>query len=199
MANLVFFDKAHRYELDGEELPSVSELIRFISREIYGTIGQFTLDNAAERGRKVHKATEILDKYGSVEIAEDIQGYLQAYVKFLKEHDVEWSKIEYATHHPDGTYAGTIDRIGRVNSKLCLVDIKTSSQMQKPLHTAQLNLYRMMCTEPLAALYILHLKPDGTYKLHDIQIDDGLAMACLTLHEALKKKPRKKKTEEENA
>jgi hypothetical protein len=140
-----------------------------------------------------------LDKYGSVEIAEDIKGYVMDYVKFRKENDVEWDKIEYATHHPAGKYAGTIDRIGTVGGKRCIVDIKTSNQVQKPLHTAQLNLYRMMCDGPIDALYILHLKPDGSYKLHDTPIDDGLAVACLTLHEALKKKPRKKKTEEENA
>ena len=35
MATLLFFDQGHKYTLDGEELPSVSELCRFLSREIY--------------------------------------------------------------------------------------------------------------------------------------------------------------------
>ena len=58
MAQLLFFDECHKYTLDGEELPSVSQLTRFISREIYGDVGQFNLDRAAERGTAVHKATE---------------------------------------------------------------------------------------------------------------------------------------------
>ncbi len=193
MAQLLFFDEGHKYTLDGEELPSVSELSRFISREIYGDVGQFNLDRAADRGTAVHKATELLDKYGTVEIDEDISPYLKAYIAFRKEHKCEWQKIEYATHHPENLYAGTLDRVGTVDGKLVVLDIKTSSTIQKPLYTAQLNLYRKMLPDPIEQLVILHLKKDGTYKLIDIPIDDTLADACITMHEALKKKKRSKK------
>jgi hypothetical protein len=193
MAQLLFFDEGHKYTLDGEELPSVSELTRFISREIYGDVGQFNLDRAADRGTAVHKATELLDKYGTVEIDEDISPYLKAYIAFRKEHKCEWQKIEYATHHPENLYAGTLDRVGTVDGKLAILDIKTSSTIQKPLYTAQLNLYREMLPDPIEQLIILHLRKDGTYKLIDIPIEDTLADACVTLHEALKKKKRSKK------
>ncbi len=193
MAQLLFFDEGHKYTIDGEELPSVSELSRFISREIYGDVGQFNLDRAADRGTAVHKATELLDKYGTVEIDEDISPYLKAYIAFRKEHKCEWQKIEYATHHPENLYAGTLDRVGTVDGKLVVLDIKTSSTIQKPLYTAQLNLYRKMLPDPIEQLVILHLKKDGTYKLIDIPIDDTLADACITMHEALKKKKRSKK------
>ena len=193
MAQLLFFDEGHKYTLDGEELPSVSQLTRFISREIYGDVGQFNLDRAAERGTSVHKATELLDKYGTAEIDEDIAPYLQAYIAFRKEHKCEWQKIEYATHHPDNLYAGTLDRVGTIDGKLVVLDIKTSSTIQKPLYTAQLNLYREMLPDPIEQLIILHLRKDGTYKLIDIPIDDTLADACITMHEALKKKKRSKK------
>ena len=193
MAQLLFFDEGHKYTLDGEELPSVSQLTRFISREIYGDVGQFNLDRAADRGTAVHKATELLDKYGTVEIDEDISPYLKAYIAFRKEHKCEWQKIEYATHHPENLYAGTLDRVGTVDGKLAILDIKTSSTIQKPLYTAQLNLYREMLPDPIEQLIILHLRKDGTYKLIDIPIDDTLADACITMHEALKKKKRSKK------
>ena len=193
MAQLLFFDEGHKYTLDGEELPSVSELTRFISREIYGDVGQFNLDRAADRGTAVHKATELLDKYGTVEIDEDISPYLKAYIAFRKEHKCEWQKIEYATHHPENLYAGTLDRVGTVDGKLVVLDIKTSSTIQKPLYTAQLNLYRKTLSDPIEQLVILRLKNDGTYKLIDIPIDDTLADACITMHEALKKKKRRKK------
>ena len=193
MAQLLFFDEGHKYTLDGEDLPSVSELTRFISREIYGDVGQFNLDRAADRGTAVHKATELLDKYGTAEIDEDIAPYLQAYIAFRKEHKCEWQKIEYATHHPDNLYAGTLDRVGTVDGNLAILDIKTSSTIQKPLYTAKLNLYRKMLPDPIEQLIILHLRKDGTYKLIDIPIDDTLADACITMHEALKKKKRSKK------
>ena len=76
IAQLIFFEKDHIYELNGEQLPSVSELTRFISREVYGDIAQFRLDNAAERGTKVHKLTEALDKYGEADVSEDVLPYL---------------------------------------------------------------------------------------------------------------------------
>ena len=193
MAQLLFFDEGHKYTLDVEELPSVSQLTRFISREIYGDVGQFNLDRAADRGTAVHKATELLDKYGTAEIDEDISPYLKAYIAFRKEHKCEWQKIEYATHHPENLYAGTLDRVGTVDGKLVVLDIKTSSTIQKPLYTAQLNLYRKMLPDPIEQLVILHLKKDGTYKLIDIPVDDTLADACVTMHEALKKKKRSKK------
>lgn len=193
MANLVFYDSGHVYELDGEKLPSVSELTRFISREVYGAVTQFTLDNAAERGTKVHKLCEALDKYGECEAPEDVSGYVMAYLKFLKEHRPEWREIETAHYHHDKLYAGTIDRCGTLDGRRVVLDIKTSSALQRTLYTAQLNLYRLMLAEPVDALIIAHLKADATYKLVELPIDDALAGACITLHQSLKKKPRKKK------
>jgi ATP-dependent exoDNAse (exonuclease V) beta subunit len=193
MANLLFFDQGHRYEVDGEEVPSVSELTRFMSREIYGTVNQYTLDQAAERGTSVHKLCEALDKYGTIECPEHLTGYLQGYLQFLKEHKPEWEYIEKPICHPDKLYAGTLDRYGTMDGKTVLVDIKTSSAIQKPLYGAQLNLYRLALVKPVEGLYILHLKKDGTYKLVEMPQEDAMAQACITLHYALKKKKRKRK------
>ena len=202
MAKLLFFDTGHKYTLDGEELPSVSEVTRFISREVYGDIGQYNLDRAAERGTAVHKATEILDKYGTVEISTDIEPYIKAYIMFRKEHDCKWELIEAARYDPDRRYAGTLDRLGTVDGELAIVDIKTTaviSPAHKKIYTAALNLYRRMFPErKIKKLLILQLRKDETYKLHRLDIDDSLADACLTLHEALKKKSKRKKVAEEN-
>lgn len=195
MATLLFFDQGHRYTLDGEDLPSVSELCRFLSREIYGDLAQWRLDSAAQRGSAVHKACEVLDKYGSVDVEDDLLPYLRAYLRFRREHEAAWEKIEFATHHPADRYAGTVDRCGLLDGKHALLDIKTSHTVHKPLCAAQLNLYRRMLEAqgfPVEALYILHLKPDGTYRLLPFEADDALPQALLTLHNTLKKKARKR-------
>lgn len=200
MARLLFIDEeAHEYTLDGEVLPSVSELTRFISREVYGEVNQYVLDMAADRGTKVHKLTEALDKFGDIEVDDELLPYLQAYVLFRKEHKVKWERIEYQTYSQTFRYAGTIDRVGTIDGVPVIADIKTSSSIQKALYTAQLNLYRMMMQEwgfKAEKLYIIHLQKDGTYKLVELPIDDAVPMACITLHGALKKKPRKKKEKE---
>jgi len=199
MAKLIFYDDEHRYQLDGDDLPSVSELTRFISREIYTDVSQFNLDRAAERGTAVHKATESLDKYGKIEIDEDYAPYIQAYVNFRREHKHKWKHIEYATYNDKLKYAGTIDRFADDGT---LLDIKTSYTVHKPLVTAQLSLYKMMLEsqgEKVKKLEILQLKKDGTYKIVDVDFNEAVAMACVNLHELLKKKPRKKAKDEKQS
>lgn len=116
MARLIFFDESHQYLVDGEEFPSVSEISRFASREVYGEVSQFNLDNACSRGSAVHKATEILDKYGKCKCDEDIEGYIRAYVKFRKDFGIkDYAYIEKALANEDLKYAGTIDRIYKID------------------------------------------------------------------------------------
>lgn len=239
MARLIFFDDTHTYTVDGEEFPSVSEISRFASREVYGEVSQFNLDNACSRGSAVHKATEILDKYGKCECDEDIEPYIRAYVQFRKDFGVkDYSHIEKALAHEELKYAGTIDRIytidekfakavaekcksfvfisadGKVETiktpkdlsnmigKLAIIDLKSSSVVQKVLALIQLNGYKLS-TEfsgigEVAALFILHLEKDGNYKLIGFEINPDLFMACLALHKALQKKKRVKKENTEN-
>lgn len=198
MATLLFFDQGHRYTLDGEDLPSVSELCRFLSREIYGTVAQYTLDAAADRGTRVHKLCEVLDLYGKADVPDDLLPYVQAYLQFRRDHAVQWDKVEYAAHHPVDRYAGTIDRAGLMDGRRAIVDLKTSYQVQRPLALAQLNLYRRMLEHDsdwqADALYILHLKKDGSYKLIPFDRDDELPAALLKLHRTLQKKTRGRTT-----
>lgn len=239
IARLIFFDDTHTYTVDGEEFPSVSEISRFASREVYGEVSQFNLDNACSRGSAVHKATEILDKYGKCECDEDIAPYIQAYVQFRKDFGIkDYAYIEKALAHEQLKYAGTIDRIytidekfaeavaekcksfvfinadGKVETiktpedlskmigKLAIIDLKSSSVVQKVLALIQLNGYDLS-TEfnglgEVGALFILHLEKDGNYKIIGFEINPDLFMACLTLHKALQKKKRLKKENTEN-
>ena len=202
MANLIFYDETHRYTVDGEEVPSVSEITRFLSRELYTEVNQTILDMAANRGTAVHKASEALDKYGKVEVDDEHLPYMKAYLSFLREKKPEWEKIEWAVNN--GTlYAGTIDRYGTLDGKKVIVDIKTTANIDKGhrvLYTAAQNLYRMAIEQdhPVEAIYILQLKKDGTWRLIEIEKQNELAEACITLSLALKKRRRKKVNKEEN-
>lgn len=192
---LDFYDKGHIYMLDGERIPCVSDLCRFLHREIYKEAPLWQMEAAADRGTAVHKATELLDTTGRAEISDDYAPYLTAYASFLREHDVEWELIEHPDYHPVHGYAGTIDRYGNVDGFATLLDIKTTYTVYKPLCSASLNLYRFVlearqrCVE---RLLILHLKKDGTYKLIRFEFDDAVPLALITLHNALKKKRRLK-------
>ena len=192
---LTFFDKGHVYMLEGERIPCVSDLCRFLSREVYKDAPLWQLEAAADRGTKVHAATETLDATGQAQIQEDYLPYLKAYASFLREHEVSWELTEHSMWHPEHRYAGTLDRCGMVDGKRTLVDFKTTYTVHKPLCSASLNLYRMMLEAygmPVEQLMILHLKKDGSYRLVKFEFDDAVPMALITLHNAAKKRRRKK-------
>ena len=199
--SLEFYDKSHVYELDGDRIPCVSDLCRFIHKEIYKDAPLWQMEAAADRGTKVHAATEALDKTGRAEIEDSYLPYLQAYAQFRQEHEVQWELIEYADYHPELMYAGTIDRYGMVDGYRTLADLKTTYRVYKPLCGASLNLYRLILEarqKAVERLVIIHLKKDGTYKLVNIPIDGAVAMALITLHNALKTRRKKnvRRTEE---
>lgn len=217
MAQLMFFDEKHIYTLNGEEVPSVSEISRFASREIYGNITQYTLDNAATRGSTVHKQTEVLDKYGEIECTPDIEPYLRAYIQFRKDFGIdEYFKIEDKLASEKMQFAGTIDRVYVIDKKfadaykkqtkidlsdkigqLAIIDLKSSSVVQKVLADIQLNGYKKLAEEnglgKVGALAILHLGKDQKYKVYNFPINDMLFMSCYNLHKALEKKKKTKK------
>ena len=190
---LQFFDKGHIYMLDGQRLPCVSDLCRFLHREIYKDAPLWQMEAAADRGTKVHAATEALDRTGRAEIEDEYLPYLQAYAAFRREHNVQWELIEHPDYHPAHRYAGTIDRYGMVDGFKTLLDIKTTYRVYKPLCSASLNLYRLMLEargKPVERLLILHLKKDGSYKLIRFDVEDAVPMALITLHTAISTKKK---------
>lgn len=217
MATLMFFDTGHQYTLNDEEIPSVSEISRFVSREIYGDINQFTLDNAANRGSNVHKSTEVLDKYNEVECDPNIEPYIRAYIQFRRDYGIkDYVAIERPLASEQMRFAGTIDRIVLIDEgfaqkfkeqtkvdisgqigKLAIIDLKSSAVVQKVLGIIQLNAYKILAEEnklgQVGVLAICHLEKDSKYKVHNFEIDDTLFMSCYNLHKATEKKKRIKK------
>ena len=192
MAQLIFYDNSHTYEVDGVKMDSVSEILRFLSREEYGDIDQFRLDNAAGRGTAVHTACEVLYKYKTVECAPDIEPYVMAFIQFLKDHKCEFNDIEKALADVERGIAGTPDLCGTVDGEEAIVDMKAQASIHKTLVKAQLNGYRdlrMKNGKPEAKkLYCLQLMGNGKYRLYPVAIDSTEFEACYTLHSALKKK-----------
>lgn len=192
MSQLIFYDDHHRYEVDGVPLASVSEVLRFLSREEYDDINQYKLDNAADRGTAAHKACEVLYKYKQVECTSEVEPYVMAFLTFLKDHKCEFTDIEYPLADADIGVAGTPDYCGTVDGVEAIVDVKAQSAIKKTLVKAQLSGYRHLRIkngkpEP-KALYCLQLMNTGKYRLYPVAIDDTEWQACLTLHNASKKK-----------
>lgn len=205
MAKLLFFDEEHKYTLDDEVIPSVSEVVRFISREVYGDVNQYMLDMAADRGTKVHKATELLDKYNTVECEEEYIPYVQAYIQWRKDNGIKSEnivEIEKSYGNAEMSYAGTLDRIIKMGDEYWLVDLKTSSSPQKRLWGACLNGYKLLWEaanegKKISKMMDLQVKKDGTYSVVEIEDNPAVFLACLTLDKEMRSKRKKKKTTEE--
>lgn len=195
MAQLLFFDNDHTYEVDGVKQDSVSEVLRFLSREEYSDIDQYRLDHAADRGTAVHKACEVLYKYGAVECTPDIEPQVRAFIQFLKDHKCEFTDIEKPLANTELCVAGTPDLCGVVDGEESIVDMKSQSVVHKTLVKAQLNAYRNLRIkngkpEP-KKLYCLQLMTDGKYRLYPVAIDDTEWQACYALHTASKRKHKR--------
>lgn len=217
MKKLDFFDSTHTYMLDGEEIPSVSEISRFASREIYNeSIDKFILDNAKERGKAIHESTEQLDLTGKCDISVEYTPYVNAYVQFRKDYNIKnYIYIEKPLAHSELKYAGTLDRVYEIDKpfadmvkkqckvdisdkigQVAIIDLKTSSAVKKPLAQIQLPAYAELIIKNIklkvGCLLILQLKKDGRYKVYYFNNNLSLFNNCLCLHNALKKKKRKR-------
>lgn len=192
MAQLIFYDDSHTYEVDGQQLSSVSEVLRFLSREEYGDIDQYRLDNAAERGTAVHKACEMLYKYKTVECDAEIEPYVMAFLQFLKDHKCDFTDIERPLADTELGIAGTPDYCGTVDGEEAIVDLKAQSAIKKTLVKSQLNAYKLLRERngkpEVKRLYCLQVMNTGKYRLYPVGIDSAEFDACYTLHTAQKKK-----------
>ena len=144
-------------------------------------------EEATYRGEMVHKITELIDKgkgdcFLDSEIFKDLEPYTQAYQRFLNENKIDYFEIE--TKFVNETYGlgGTPDRIGTLNLKGTLIDIKTGNP--EKWHGIQLAAYALLIADPKIKKFGLYLKPNGKYKFepyNDTKYLD-LFLSALTLY-----------------
>lgn len=196
---LEFDEEKHLYTLDGVELPSVTEICRFLSYDTAVNAKPWLRDAAADRGTRVHAWCMLYD-YGERDLFDCIEpdeiGYVKAYLSFLRDYKPEWELIEHSMGDRLAGYAGTLDRFGLVDGKKAIVDLKTTSVLRKVPLAAQLAGYKELLydtrLEVAEAVYGLHLQKDGCYQLVQVAADYEAFEACLVLHNKLKRKKRVK-------
>lgn len=145
---LAFEEKTHQYILNGMQvLPSVTTLMKPLSDTLYAGIRPETLQAAAERGTEVHSAIEDYVTLGITDISEARRGYFEAFLRWMKDYNVQPLSVEHRAYHPALGYAGTLDLLctlskGDTDSQvLTLVDFKTSASVNRMLTGVQLEAY----------------------------------------------------------
>lgn len=192
-ADLNFDEESHTYTLtSGGVLPSVTQIMRFMSREIYDSIPTGTLDTAADRGTRAHEQTANFDIYGLLETDEDTHPYLTAYQQFLTDYNPIWTAVEWRNYHRGLLYAGTIDRLGYVlpddGAGVDIVDIKTTRSLHAVMLSAQLGGYSEIAKSngiKIRRRYGLQLLPEGKYRFQEVPDGFRTFLYCLGLHNDL--------------
>lgn len=178
---LQFDEAAHRYSVGGVVLPSVTQILRPISPD-FSAIPPAVLERKRALGAAVHLACELYDQG---ELDEDglddaLRPYLAAWVKFKADNAALILANERKLYHPTLRFAGTLDRLAALRpsgDRLWLLDLKTSED-SAPSYGVQLFGYLLLlvangdpdlAADRLAGLRrgTVHLRDDGTYRLHE--------------------------------
>lgn len=190
---LLFEEPTHTYTLHRAGfadiiLPSVTQIMAPICSKSYGNISERILDNAADRGTRLHRAVEFQLKYGFRNVDDDCAGYFDGFLKFMEQHK-DWKPVhsEFRFYHPALLYAGTADLIFETPQGTVLVDLKTTAQAHLKMWGIQLAAYQQGIeafdkTVKIGATAVLQMKPDGRYVLHNVKTDFSTFLACYTIY-----------------
>lgn len=165
MPEIQFIPETHTYIVDGKEIPSVSQILQKTGISDISGIPPEVLEKARMFGSSVHKFCELSDKgeLDQYEIQPEVMLCLMSWERFKAENDVEIIEIEKPYYSHLG-YCGTIDRLAKVGGKLTVIDIKTSSSVQKSA-AIQLAAYSLFFIEERVSRMVVHLDNEGGYKI----------------------------------
>ena len=128
---LVFNEENHEYTVDGIKLPSVTEIVSPFTFSKY-RVDAAVVNQAAYRGKMIHEVCADYDM-GAIdddaELSPDIALYLKGWKDFCSDYRPEWLMIEQPMASVN--FAGTVDRVGMIDGNPCIVDIKTTSSMDR--------------------------------------------------------------------
>ena len=186
---LTFDREQHLYALDGQPLPSVTQILEATGVCDYSYLPPATRRMALGRGSAVHSATQFDDE-GDLDEAgldDELVPYLSAWRRFRAETGFTPDLIEYQDWHRTYRYAGTLDRRGVFpDGSKAILDIKTNSsegwvRLQLAAYAdffPDTRTYRRICVE---------VRKDTTYRVIEFPAahhtaDFGRFLACLTVY-----------------
>ena len=154
----------HLYHTDdGTCLDSVTTILK-AELGLY----QFSSQNAANRGTRVHKACQYLDEkdLDRSSLDAEIMPYVEQYAKALAFHGIKVHRNELIRFSPRYMVAGTVDKIVTIGADNGVLDLKTGSE--EKWHKWQTAPYFEMVEEefkayglPLTKRWGLILRPDS--------------------------------------
>jgi len=143
MAAIHFDPTTHEYITDeGRIVPSVTQRIK--RGGLLGPAAQFYSAESADRGTAIHLACEHRDQGRDVTafLRGEFGGFLTSYIKWCDVMEPVWTSIETPQYSPRYQTAGTADRVGTINGRPVVLDLKSGGKAN--WHGVQLSLYSLI-------------------------------------------------------
>ena len=193
MTGLVYNDRYHTYHLDGERLPSVTQILGVIRKpgleKWRGDLGNAEADRigreAADFGTRVHSACELIakgqyDTLGTFDFDEDLLPFVGEYVGWFNANVREVLACETRLASVTHRYAGTVDLVAvLMTGETAVIDLKTSSMVDSGFGL-QLEAYRRALMEqdgiePTRRLVVqMPRKKPGHLEVHEFEPETAL-------------------------
>jgi hypothetical protein len=145
---LTFTEEGHRYELNGQWVISLTQIIAAAGLIDYSAVNPQVVEDKAKFGKKIHKYCLWLSK-GDLDMDDlkpypkywnRVEGWRQFIEDFKFKFDLDWCEVPCAVKVNGILYAMTIDCYGSFgegdNLALAVVEIKTCAD-QEPSHAIQ--------------------------------------------------------------
>ena len=143
MAAIHFDPETHVYTTDyGSEVPSVTQRIK--RGGLLGPAAQFYSAESADRGTAVHLACADRDQGREVSafLKGEFGGFLTSYIKWCEAMEPVWTSIEAPQYSPRYQTAGTADRVGTINGRPVVLDLKSGGKAS--WHGVQVAFYELI-------------------------------------------------------
>lgn len=166
-----FYEEAHLYLLDDLiVLPSVTQLLEEkLFPDKYKNVPKWILKNKSEYGTKVHQLVEDYENGKEYQIENVyIEESFKQYLEIKEKNKIKVVSQEEIVHYKE-YYAGRYDMIAYIDKEYCLVDIKTTAELDKKYLSWQLSMYELATGLKFDKLYCLWMPKGGIVKLIEIE------------------------------
>lgn len=167
-----YIDEIHIYLYNGVIIPSVTQILQEkLFKDKYKDVPEYILKKKAEYGSRVHLLIEKLEKNEKFLIHKEsvyIQEALKQYEEIRVKNNIQVVSQEQIVCYK-GLYAGKYDMIAIVNGLKCLIDIKTTYEIDEEYLSWQLSMYELAIGEQFEKLYCLWIPKGGIGKLIEVK------------------------------
>lgn len=142
-----YYEEDHKYYVDGEEVLSVTNLVKIVSEakywDDYKNISPEVLRRAANKGTKLHKEIEDYETNGIEGNSVEFHNYKR--IKQLYDFECKESEqiVLYCDEDNVPMFCGRLDMVIEMDGDIGIADIKRTSSLYPEKVKFQLNLYRL--------------------------------------------------------